>query len=121
MKKPYINALILPFFLSPLALCFRKKLTVIGIIGNTQGVKVTNKPANKVPKNKTQILTGLSFFGALSLFSTFALATEASPFSMEVVSVFVVKTAISSVKLVSVEAVKPSFFSGITKVNVLSC
>ena len=33
-------------------LCFVKKLTVIGIIGNTQGVKSANKPPKKPAINK---------------------------------------------------------------------
>ena len=45
IKNPYINALVIPFFLS--LLLFVKKLTVNGIIGNTQGVNNAIRP----PKN----------------------------------------------------------------------
>ena len=42
MDAPYVQASRIPFFLSLLR--FRKKLTVIGIIGHTQGVNNANRP-----------------------------------------------------------------------------
>ena len=52
IDKAYITALRIPFLLLPLLLV--KKLTVIGIIGNTQGVSRAKKPpsipAIKIPR-----------------------------------------------------------------------
>ena len=49
MDAPYVHASRMPFFLSLLR--FKKKLTVMGIIGHTQGVnKASNPPKNPVIK-----------------------------------------------------------------------
>ena len=49
IDAPYVQASRMPFFLSLLR--FRKKLTVIGIIGHTQGVNnASNPPINPVTK-----------------------------------------------------------------------
>jgi len=49
IDAPYVQASRIPFFLSLLR--FRKKLTVIGIIGHTQGVnKASSPPTNPVIK-----------------------------------------------------------------------
>ena len=93
MKKPYINAFILPFFLSPAALCFKKKLTVIGIIGKTQGVKVTKIPAKSVPKNNNQRLIS----------SDFSSVTSGATSSSEVVE------AVSIVSVVCIATVSTAF------------
>ena len=52
IKKPYKNALKAPFLI--LVACFRKKETVSGIIGNTQGVNRAIKPARKPSKNNPE-------------------------------------------------------------------
>ena len=43
-------------------LCFVKKLTVIGIIGKTQGVSKAAKPAKKLKINKVHKLFACCFF-----------------------------------------------------------
>ena len=97
MKKPYIKAFILPFLLSPAALCFKKKLTVIGIIGKTHGVNVTKIPAKRVPKNNNQRLISSDFSSVLtSATATFSVAASSCLMSE------VVELAVSMV--VSVES-----------------
>ena len=46
IARPYSIALIIAFLLPPL--CFKKKLTVMGIIGQTQGVRSANSPPMKL-------------------------------------------------------------------------
>ena len=50
MDAPYVQASRMPFFLSLAR--FRKKLTVIGMMGHTHGVNNANKPPTK-PMPKT--------------------------------------------------------------------
>ena len=53
MDKPYVSASRIAFFRSFVR--FRKKLTVIGIIGHTQGVsKAINPPRNPAKKMNSQ-------------------------------------------------------------------
>ena len=49
METPYVTASRMPFFLSLER--FRKKLTVIGMIGHTQGVNKATSPPTKPMKN----------------------------------------------------------------------
>ena len=49
IDAPYVHASRIPFFLSLLR--FKKKLTVIGIIGHTQGVNNANNPPRKPVMN----------------------------------------------------------------------
>ena len=49
IEAPYVHASRIPFFLSLLR--FKKKLTVMGMIGQTQGVnKASNPPINPAKK-----------------------------------------------------------------------
>ena len=61
MKKPYIKAFVIPwaFVFDD----FVKNVTVIGIIGNTQGVSKATKPDKNAPNKKNnKAETPLSFF-----------------------------------------------------------
>ena len=46
IDRPYVMASFRPFFLSDLAR-FRKKLTVIGMIGQMQGIATASRPPTK--------------------------------------------------------------------------
>ena len=78
-KKTYIRIIDIPYiiaFLIPLALvllCFVKKLTVIGIIGKTQGVSKAAKPDKNAIKNivnKPVFGLELSIFSAVTIFES---------------------------------------------------
>ena len=115
METPYKMAFFFPSAF--VLLCFVKKLTVIGIIGKTQGV---NNAANP-PKNAKKKIDHNPFS---SVFGVVVAATSCVGFSVTDVSTTAVVSALTEVvsfETTLVGATSSTLISGNLNVNVASC
>ena len=95
MKNPYNKAFLIPDAL--VLLCFVKKLTVIGIIGNTQGVNKTKKPKKNAVKNMVNkpLFSFSAASGLLSFFTTVLVSSSIKFEGSSVAEVAVVKSKVT--------------------------
>src|SRR5690606_40769701 len=96
MKNPYNKAFLIPDAL--VLLCFVKKLSVKGIIWNTQGVNKTKKPKKNAVKNMDNKPL-FSFYSASGLISFFTTVFVSSSIKFDGSSVAVVAVDKSKVTI----------------------